>query len=323
MSELTAFEGEAQHILLVNEAEMRGLNVSNISEQYGKAAVKIWNEHQEVIIVQGIVQNWLNDSATQICDHKDLTKELFTRLSIPSPSSFNFDHPNDLDSALFEFNNRYVCKPSFGTNGIGVCTEIYTFKDVENYFKKHGLLNSTHLLEPFISGYDLRIQVVNRKPIAACIRKPAYVIGDGKSNLNELIQARVAIVQSQNPANDLKIDDESYQLIKSQELSISSIVAKDQEVQLKKISNMAQGGHAIDVTDQLDPIIGQWIDQISNELKVGYYALDLMTLDHSNFLKGKTTALEINIRAEWLHHTFSDHKTHDLARDIIQVLFPL
>ena len=84
---------------------------------------------------------------------------------------------------------------------------------------------------------------------------------------------------------------------------------------------MAQGGHAIDVTDEIAPGFSSWIEAIALELHSSYFALDVMCNDHKSLMEGSAKALEINIRAEWMHHTFSERRTHDLAKKIVSALF--
>lgn len=84
---------------------------------------------------------------------------------------------------------------------------------------------------------------------------------------------------------------------------------------------MAQGGHAIDVTDELAPEFSDWIKAIAKALNSSYFALDVMCSDHKILLEGSPKALEINIRAEWMHHTFSEVRTHDLAKTVVNALF--
>jgi D-alanine-D-alanine ligase-like ATP-grasp enzyme len=46
------------------------------------------------------------------------------------------------------------------------------------------------LLEELVPGQDLRVVVIDHEVVAAAVRKPASVIGDGRSTVRELVEAQ-------------------------------------------------------------------------------------------------------------------------------------
>jgi|GEM_PF-1886669 len=315
-------EGAAQHELIVEEALRRGISAERIADNRGRTATLLKSDNTEELLIQGIPESWMSLHASMQCDDKQLTKTLFHKLEIPTLDSIVFTDPEELISAtLFNGQRQFVCKPTIGTNGIGVGFDISSMEDVRAYYAANAHLGPALLLEEQHPGYDLRIQIIGGQIVAACIRLPAHVVGDGIRTLKQLIAERGQVVRSQNPANDLIVDVETALLISKQELTLGTIIPKGVEVQLKRISNMAQGGHAIDVTNELAPGFSDWIKAISKAIQSSYFALDIMCNDHKILIDGSAKALELNIRAEWMHHTFSEVRTHDLARTIVNALF--
>ena len=100
---------------------------------------------------------------------------------------------------------KYVCKPPDGTEGEGVQLNISTVEEVKTYVARNAHLGPIYMLEQQIDLRDLRIQVVGGKIVAACVREPAFVLGDGRFSVAELATARRELVRSQNPSNDLII----------------------------------------------------------------------------------------------------------------------
>ncbi len=315
-------EGEAQHHMIVEEARRRGISTKLSSDQYGRTATLLKSGSLEELLIEGIPESWMSLHASRQCDNKQLTKKLFNKLGIPTLDSVEFTQPDLLaKTGLFDGQKLFVCKPTIGTNGIGVCFDIRSIDDVRDYYREHVRLGPSFLLEEQHPGYDLRIQVIEGEIVAACKRLPAFVTGDGIKSLEQLIAERRKVVRVQNPANDLVVDSDTAALISGQGLTLDSIIPESTAVQLKRISNMAQGGRAIDVTDELAPGFSMWIEAITHEIRTGYFALDIMCLDHNTLLAESAKALEINIRAEWMHHTFSEVRTHDLAKTIVDALF--
>lgn len=319
-SKIVIQEGHSQHNLILVEAIRRGIQVKDLTSAHKTVTHQLTKGNRSFTLVQGIIQEWVNVNSEKICDHKNQTKRLFKSLEIPTPKSIVFEN---LDDPLGKLNqsSKYVCKPTVGTNGVGVQLGISSINDVSSYFKTYGHLGKLHLLEEFVDGYDLRIQVINSKIVAVCLRLAANVIGNGHDTLEALISRRQKEIKQQNPANDLQIDVQTNDLLKDQQVLLNDVIPLNKKIQLKTVANMAQGGHAIDVTNEIDPIYHLWVKSISKKLNIGYFALDLITEDHTNFKKGHTFALEINSRAEWMHHTFSEKRTHDLAKVILDALF--
>ena len=84
---------------------------------------------------------------------------------------------------------------------------------------------------------------------------------------------------------------------------------------------MSHGAVATDITDQLHPLYHQWIDQIVEYFNVPYFAIDFIAPDPSSEPSKNAVVLEINAQPEWLHHTFSEVRKHDIAAVILDCLF--
>lgn len=315
----TQLEGGGQHECIVQEALRRGIDVKEANDGNSiRRTLLIQGECQEEL-VQGIPQSWVNKLATLTCDRKQDTKELFGKLAIQAPRSIRFQRLNELNPDLFTKKREFICKPEIGTNGKGVSFDMNSWLALKDYLNEPGAPAGPYLLEEYISGVDLRVQVIGGRMVAACIRHPAFVIGDGKSTLQDLIENRREQIRRQNPANSLTIDAQSAHLIKEAGYTMSSVVETDVRVSLKRVANMGQGAIAEDCTDLVDPRIELWIDQLRTALDMPYFALDILTDDVTRF--ESYFALEVNLRAEWMHHTFSEGRQHDLASVVIQELF--
>lgn len=312
-------EGSSQHELIVQEAIRRGIKVQESKEGILTRRTILIQGQQQEELVQGIPQSWVNNLATLVCDRKQNTKDLFEKLQIHTPRSIRFLQLNELNPDIFSEKKDFICKPEIGTNGKGVCFEINSWLALKEYLNAHETPAGPYLLEEYISGADLRIQVIGRKMVAACVRHPAYVLGDGQSTLLELIERRREQIQLQNPANSLLIDRQSQQLIEKAGYTLNSIPAMNVRVTLKRVANMGQGAIAEDCTDRIDPRIERWIEELSAALDMPYFALDILTDDITRI--ESYYALEVNLRAEWMHHTFSEGRQHDLASVIIRELF--
>lgn len=310
-------EGTAQHELIIAEAKRRGIECTEVEMTGHVRSTSLTFGEREELIVQGIPQAWINDKATRYCDYKQLTKDLFASLGIPFPQSFRFTHPADIDPGILNGKRIFICKPEVGTNGKGVAFDIRTTDDLLNYHRTVPP-GTVSLLEEYVQGHDLRIQVIGGRIVAACIRHPAFVRGNGSDTLESLIRVRQEEIFRQNPSNELTIDTHTLQLIVQAGYTLDSIIPDEIDVPLKRIANIGQGGVAEDCTDRISSGLQEWVNALCEGLGTSYFALDIITKDIRD-LKSYV-ALELNLRAEWMHHTFSEGRTHDLAAVVLDEL---
>lgn len=311
-----------QHNQLIKRAELLGVQVKDVSHIMNTAFAVFDYQGISELVREGVPTSWINVRSQFYCDNKQLTKLAYEHLQIPHPKSITFQSANEPNLISFLQKEKvYVCKPLDGTNGVGVLTGIRTIEEVKDYYKNNSNLATTFMLEEQIEGDDLRIHVLGGKIVAACIREPAFVIGNGLDSLKTLIEKRRIEMRKQNPSNFLEIDNATLDLLQQQKISLTDIPKLNRKIQLKKVSNMAQGGIATDVTNEIHPIYHKWVSGLVQYLNTGYFGLDLMTKNYAANPIENTNVLEINARADWLHHTFSEHRTHDIAGMILKELF--
>ena len=311
-----------QHQQLLDRAQKLGLGIKDVSRLMHKHAAILEKDDVSELVIDGIPTSWINVRSQFYCDNKQLTKFAYEGLNIPYPKGIAFANPRDQELQSFvKEGQTYVCKPLDGTNGVGVQMNIRSLGEVHTYYENFGHLDANFLIEEQIEGVDMRIHVMQGKIVAACIREPAFVLGNGKASLETLIEERRAEMRSQNPNNVLVLDAVSNELLRTQQVVLSDIPANNQKIILKNVANIAQGGIPIDITDDLHPIYQKWVTALSNYLKTGYFGLDVIAKDYTKHPIGQAYVIEINARADWLHHTFSKHKTHDIAGIILSELF--
>ena len=218
-------------------------------------------------------------------------------------------------------NAVYVCKPLEEFGGTGVVMHISSFEELADYWYAWNERYDRFLLEEQKQGYDLRLQAIGGKLAAACIREPAFVLGDGKSSVASLMETRRDVIKQQNPSNQLVCDASTILLLQKQGLTLESVPQEDHKVRLSQLANMSLGAVATDVSKELAPLYRSWVERVADATGMGLFALDLMTTDHERSDTDTAWAIEVNALPEWLHHTFSEVRQHDIARMILNNLF--
>jgi len=314
-----------QHQQLIEAAKRLRIEVFLSENPLG---LRLKYQDLERSILNGESYDSTSKASEAIMDDKQTTKDLLGELTMPTPKGIQWGQNED-ETIISEYLNKHqeihywVCKPRIGTEGIGVGIHLRNQEEILKHIQKHHELCEYWIIEEQITGEDLRIQVVGGRIVAACRREPAHVIGNGTSTLSDLISKRQKELKTINPDNHLIIDDESKELIHEQGLELESVPHPNHQVQLKRVANMGQGGHAVDLSDNLHHRYEEWIEKIAEKLNIEIFALDAITTDPSEDPLEHTSVLELNARPVWLHHTFSLNKQHDIATMIVKSLFEI
>lgn len=316
---------EKQHQTLLETARKLGVLVTDVSAEMNCDAAILEFGGRSELVIRGTPTSLLNARAQFYCDNKQLTKEAFARSNIPFPKSVLFKTPEDEAIRTFpKPGKKYVCKPVAGTNGVGVELNIDGREAIGEYWRKNkNLGDGLFMLEEQIVGEDLRVQVVGGKIVAVCTRKPAHITGDGRSTVGQLIEDLRVTVSRQNPANQLWLDQTTDELLARENLTMTAIPNIGREIFLNEVANMARGAVAIDRTEEIHGGFQDWVKGLCDYLNASYFALDIIAPDPQKPPEKNAFALEINARPEWLHHTFSRGKQHDIPAIILQNIFDL
>ncbi len=311
---------------LIAAAGRLGVSVRDLSEAWGEDLVAYEHSGRRELVYRGRGYASMSCIAERVCLNKAATVDLLAEMGIPTPKSRVFREPEAERQKLERFmkdGSLFVVKPLHGQDGVGVGMDLRSFDDVLAHWRLHRELDSRFLVEEQVPGEDLRIQAVGGHIAAACRREPASVVGDGNSTVLELAEARDRFVQGQNPKNRLELDEVSHELLREQELDLDAVPATGRKVRLKKIVNVGQGGHVIDVTDELHPLYREWVSLIARQVGIRIFSLDVISEDPGADPRRASRVLELNGKAQWLHHTFSEGRTHDIPALVLRDLLSL
>jgi len=309
---------------LIEAAGPLGIQTQDLSATHGMDLVVYRRGAKAIRIIDGRVYPGLSHLASRIADNKSAGKCLLEEIGIPTPPSLRLESTRlaAQKSALGEFIAKHgtvVCKPVVGTNGVGVAMGLREPDAVLAHI--HATGPGAYLVEVEAGGRDLRLQAVGGRLVAACIRQPTTLVGDGKATVRQLIDARNSEIIGLNPDNRVVVDEQVTSLLAEHGYVLDSVIPPGQAVRIKKVANMAQGARALDVTDEVHGDFVAAVERIARALDIAIFSLDFMARDHRRPIADGAYALELNARPAWLHHTFSDGRRHDMPTLILKDLF--
>ena len=293
------------------------LNDGNLVQLgYGARQRRIWTA--ETDLTSAIAEGIAGD--------KDLTKGLLKACGVPVPEGEVVDSPAAAWEAAQDIGLPVVVKPSDGNHGRGVALDLRTQAEVEAAFEVADRHGSEVLVEKFIRGHEHRLLVVGGKVVAAARGEAAWVTGDGRSTVMQLIDAQLNTdprrgLNEDFPLNVIKpLEDEAVLLdLQRQNLSIDAIPDPGRQVLIQRNGNVA-----LDCTDEVHPEVEHAVALAARVVGLDIAGVDVVAQDISRPLKSQGGAIvEVNAGPGLLMHLKpAEGSPRPVGRAIVDHLFP-
>ncbi|MFG0720662.1 N-acetylglutaminylglutamine synthetase [Pseudomonas sp. GLN_6] len=250
-----------------------------------------------------------------LCQDKRLTHRALARAGLCLPAQRLAGSAED-NAAFLAEHGSLVVKPVDGEQGQGVAVDLRTPLDVQDAIERASTFDSRVLLESFHPGFDLRILVIGFAVVAAAIRRPAEVIGDGQHSIGELIDAQSRRRQAATEGESrIPKDAETLRTLHAAGVDYDSVLPAGQRLAVRKTANLHTGGSLEDVTDILHPALADAAVKAARALDIPVVGLDLLVpaADQPEYV-----FIEANERAG-----LANHQPQPTAERFIDLLFPL
>ena len=305
-------------------------NIRVVTSQGGKAGhLPLWGAIScgEVKLFRGLMSAERGLSAHKLARDKTATKKVLSEANLRVPRSYELRGLTARENfAAIEALDLLpgVLKPNGGSHGAGVSMNIQDFNSFETALLSAG---ATPIFEEQIGGKDYRLLTIGQSFFAATERRPASVIGDGISTVEELVEKknRKRALNPSTKSHPIEIDDIALGCLENQGTTINSVPPKDAEVRLRFVANIGSGGDAVDRTDEVHPDFVSLCEQIPDVLgNPEILGIDLLAEDISKSPDNQSWAfLEINANPDIdIHHWPWQGEALDAADRLAEFYFP-
>ena len=278
--------------------------------------------------VQATIASTTSSIAVEIACDKEETKNLLEASEIPVPRGRIIYDEEDLKSAIEKIGYPIVTKPVNGNHGKGATTNIRNWEDAVTGLKAAKVYGRSVICEKFITGRDFRVLVINYKFVAAALRTPAAVVGDGEHTIQQLID----IVNSdprrgyghEKVLTAIKVDSFTMDILDKKGYTLDTVLKKKEELWLKPTANLSTGGTATDVTDFVHPTNVFMCERIARIIGLNICGIDIMASDLSTPLSENGGAvLEVNAAPGFrMHLDPTEGLPRNVAEPVIDMLYP-
>lgn len=278
--------------------------------------------------IQATVASTTSNIAVEIACDKEDTKNLLEAAQIPVPKGIIVYDEEDLAQAIKKLGYPLVTKPIDGNHGKGATTDLKNFEEAKAGFYAAKKYSKAVICERFIVGRDHRVLVINYKFVAAALRTPAAVIGDGKSTIQQLIDQVNSDPRRgyghEKTLTSIKVDEFTENIFRDKNFTLDTVLEKDYELWLKPTANLSTGGTATDVTDTVHPSNIVMAERIARIIGLDICGIDIMAPDlRDPIAENGGAVLEVNAAPGFrMHLDPTSGLPRNVAEPVIDMLYP-
>jgi cyanophycin synthetase len=309
---------------IVDEASKRNIPFIRLNKQ---SLVQLgYGVHQKRI--RATIASTTSSIAVDLAGDKEETKLLLGGAHIPVPGGTVITDEQELDDAIETFDYPLVIKPIDGNHGKGNTTNITNREQAVKALEAAKVYGRNVIIEKFITGFDFRCLVINNKFICAALRTPASVIGDGKNNIQWLVDEVNKDPKRgfghEKVLTKIIVDRSTMKMLDEKGYTLETIPQKGELVMLKTTANLSTGGTSNDVTDEVHPANIFMCERISKIIGLDICGIDIMATDlRTPVSENGGAVLEVNAAPGFrMHVDPSEGLPRNVAEPVIDMLFP-
>ena len=298
--------------IIVDEARARGISVEVLDAEEGYFRL---SRGGKSIVCRESLTELTSAIAMSRCEDKLVTHRWLGRAGLNTPS-YRIAGRTDANVAFLEKHGSIVVEPAIGEQGRGITVGVTTAPGLEAALVEARRYHDRVILESFHEGQDLRVVVIGFKVVAAAIRRPPQVIGDGETTIEALIEKLSRRRRaSSHGESSISIDNDTLACLEEQGLELSSVPEVGRIVPVRRTANFHTGGTIHDVTERLHPALVSAAVKAARHLAIPVVGLDFIV---NSPYEAEHVIIEANERVG-----LANHEPQPTAQRFIDLLFPL
>jgi GNAT-family acetyltransferase (TIGR03103 family) len=298
--------------IIINEARRRNIGVEVIDPAGG-----LFQLHSggRTVRCRESLSELTSAVALSICDDKAMTRRIVEAAGVAVPEEVEASD-REAVRAMLEKHGSLVVKPARGEQGRGVAVDLDSMESVQRAIGIARTISDKVLVESFHLGEDLRLVVINFRLVAAAVRRPAEVVGNGRDTVRQLIERqsrrRAAATGGESK---IPLDAETERCIAKAGYGLDDIPPRNAAFAVRKAANLHTGGTIHDVTAEVHPKLAEAAVAVARAIDIPVVGVDFIVKSPS---EPDYVFVEANERPG-----LANHEPQPTAQRFIDLLFPL
>jgi GNAT-family acetyltransferase (TIGR03103 family) len=298
--------------IITDEARRRGITVDVIDAEGGFFRL---THGGRTVRCRESLSELTSAVAMSICDDKAVTRRAVERAGVAVPEQLEVGGGREELEAFLRRHGKVVVKPARGEQGKGVAVGLDSMEAVASAIETARTVSDRVIVEQHVSGEDLRLVVIDYRLVAAALRRPPRVVGDGRSTIRALIdrqsRRRAAATGGQSR---IPIDDEAVRCLSEQGLDLDRTLPEGAEITVRKAANLHAGGTIHDVTCEVHPRLVDAAVRAARAIEIPVVGIDFVVAapDRADY-----AFIEANERPG-----LANHEPQPTAERFVDLLFP-
>ncbi|MGY1729164.1 N-acetylglutaminylglutamine synthetase [Geodermatophilus sp. SYSU D01062] len=299
--------------IIADEALRRGIRVQVTDAEFGEMQLSLGGRR---VLTRESLSEFTTAVAMSRCDDKRVTRRIVEAAGVRVPRGVTVP-ADDLGPArqLLGEAGELVVKPARGEQGKGITVGVASEEELGRAVDAARLFCPDVLVEELVDGEDVRVVVIDHEVVAAAVRKPAEVVGDGRSTVAQLVrETSRRRERATGGESRIPLDDVTTEVVRAAGYAMDDVLANGQRLRVRRTANLHTGGTIEDVTDRLHPAIGQAAVRASRAIGIPVTGVDFLVPD----VEGPDAVfVEANERPG-----LANHEPQPTAARFVDLLFP-
>ncbi|WP_448610736.1 N-acetylglutaminylglutamine synthetase [Geodermatophilus sp. URMC 60] len=264
--------------IIAEEALERGIRVEVNDAGWGEMRLSLGGR---TVLTRESLSEFTSAVAMSRCDDKRVTRRIVDKAGVRVPRGVSIPE-DELDPAraLLAQCGEVVVKPARGEQGKGITVGVTTEEALGRAVALAAHFCPDVLVEELVAGDDLRVVVIDHEVVAAAVRRPAEVVGDGRSPVTELVRATSRRRERATGGESrIPLDDATAEVVAESGYAMDDVPPVGERIRVRRTANLHTGGTIEDVTDRLHPAIAQAAVRASRAIGIPVTGLDFLVPD--------------------------------------------
>jgi GNAT-family acetyltransferase (TIGR03103 family) len=297
--------------IIVREAQRRGIAVRVLDADAGYFELSFGGRS---IICRESLSELTTAIAMSRCDDKVVTHRLIGKAGLRVPAQL-VTNDSAVAEDFLQQRQSVVVKPARGEQGAGISVDVRSPQALEAAMAEARKYCETVVLEEFVRGEDLRIIVIDNEVVAAAVRRPAQIKGNGSDTIRHLIEKQSRRREAATKGESrIPIDAETARCIADKGYDMDDVLPYSEYLVVRKTANLHTGGTIHDVTAELHPVLRHAAISAAQTLQIPVTGLDMIVPSPA---EQDYVIIEANERPG-----LANHEPQPTAERFVDLLFP-